>query len=112
MVAESEYADFLEELFVDTFGAENVSREIHHSDTDRVCDFLIETKLGRRAVEVENTSGDVVSNGAAQALLYSRLFDATPVVVYPPDGENDLELELLSSFIEIVPIEPYDWLGR
>lgn len=107
MVLESDYADYLEALFNDLFGKENVEREVY-TETGRYCDFLIEGKLVTMAVEVENRSEDVITNGVSQALLYAQELDATPVVVYPPgDGHNKPELEELSAYCEIRAI-PYE----
>lgn len=104
MISEKDYADYLEVLFGDWFGPENVDREVF-TESGRYCDFLIDTDLFRFAVEVENRSEDVVTNGVAQALLYSQDLDAIPVVVYPPDRKNnDEELRKLSAFCSIIEI--------
>lgn len=107
MVLESDYADYLQVVFNDKFGEDNVEREVY-TDSGRYCDFLIRGNLFDYAVEVENTSEDVVTNGVAQSLLYSQELDAMPVVVYPPDNQNEKELEMLSSFVSIISI-PYSF---
>jgi hypothetical protein len=107
MVLESTYADYLEVLFQDKFGSENVEREVY-TPAGRYCDFVIYSKLLTLAVEVENTSEDVIDNGVAQALLYAEELDAAPVCVYPPDtDDNAEELAQLSSHVNIVAI-PYE----
>lgn len=106
MVSEREYANYLEVLFNDRFGPENVEREVY-TESGRFCDFIIKTELFDLAVEVENKSEDVITNGVAQALLYAQDENAVPVVVYPPDDKNnDRELEQLSAFCVITEI-PY-----
>lgn len=107
MVLESDYADYLEVLFNDEFGPESVEREVY-TPAGRYCDFFVDTDLFRFAIEVENTSEDVITNGVAQALLYGQQLDALPVVVYPPDGkDNSDELAELSAFCSIIEI-PYE----
>lgn len=104
MVSEKEYADYLEVLFNEKYPTADVEREVY-TDSGRFCDFLIKTDLFRFAVEVEDSSEDVVTNGVAQTLLYAEELDAIPVVVYPPDEKNnDKEIELLQSFCEIIDI--------
>lgn len=106
MIAESDYADYLEVVFNDLFGKDAVKREFY-TKSGRFCDFLVETELITLAIEVENSSEDVVTNGVAQALLYSEELDAAPLVVYPPDKkDNETELDYLSSHVSIVEI-PY-----
>lgn len=107
MVLESKYADYLEVLFEDKFGSENVEREVY-TPAGRFCDFVIDSEILRLAVEVENTSEDVIDNGVAQALLYAEELNAAPVCVYPlNENDNAEELAQLSSHVNIVAI-PYE----
>lgn len=101
---ESEYADYLEELFKSSFGSENVHREVH-TPSDRFCDFLIETESSRYAIEVENTSEDIITNGVAQAILYAEELNAKPVVVFPSSSvKNIQELFAIASAVQVFPI--------
>lgn len=103
MIPEQKYADYLEELFKDKFGTDNVTREVYTS-SGRFCDFLIETERSRYAVEVENTSDEVITSGVAQAQLYAEELDAEPVVVFPPGIDNLHEKLSLSHTVHLIAI--------
>lgn len=105
MVRESDYADYVEAVLQDVFSPATVSREVV-TESGRFCDILVETDLFRFAVEVENRSEDVVTNGVGQAMLYGDELDAIPVVVCPPDGENKTELQTLRNYVAIIEL-PY-----
>lgn len=101
------YQDYLERLLAHYYGAENVVQNCYLSHTRRYVDFLVRTPLLTFAIEVESSSDKVCSEGPTQAHLYARHYPQwTPVVIYPPDGENQEELALLSQVMPIIPV-PY-----
>lgn len=104
-MSEYNYKDYIERLLVDEYGESNVEREVYLGETYRFVDFLVNAGMVRLAIEVEHSSDKAVEEGVAQSQLYARHNRAwLPVIVYPPDGENERELEMISSYAALVPI--------
>lgn len=101
------YQDYLERLLSHYYGAEYVINNVYLSKTRRYVDLLVRTPFITLAIEVESSSDKVCREGPTQAHLYANHYPQwTPVVIYPPDGENHEELALLSQTMPIIPV-PY-----
>jgi hypothetical protein len=103
MVSEAVYADYVETVFAHRFPDATIEREVY-TPSERFCDIVVESKYFTYVIEVENTSDDVVTNGVGQALLYATEFDGIPIIVFPPDGDNEAELNALSNYVTILPL--------
>lgn len=104
---EPTYHAYLYDILADTYGEDNVVNEVYLSKTGRWADFIVRCGLVTLAIEVETSSDRVVKEGLNQAQLYARHYPTwVPVVIYPPDGDNDEEIELLSEVLPLIRI-PY-----
>lgn len=105
-MTETSYGDYVESLLVEEYGAENVERNVFLPRTYRYVDFLVETGFVTLAIELEHSTDKVVYEGYAQAELYAKHSRSwVPVIVYPPDGENEEELSMIGEDVALVPIE-------
>lgn len=104
--SETDYGDYVERQLIDVYGEENVEREVYLGETYRFADFVVDAGYVSLAIELEHSTDKVVAEGFGQALLYAKHDPAwVPVVIYPPDGENDAELALVGEDVALVPME-------
>jgi len=90
-LTEDEFNDYIEELLVNHYGEDNVARN-KKLDSDRIPDFIVETKLGTAMVQAES-SAEAAIKGKAQVELYAaHNLSSFGVVLYPQqDEEEDLQ---------------------
>lgn len=100
------YQDKLEPYLHETYGEENVERDVFLDQTYRYVDFLVEVGDVYLAIEVENSTDHVVYEGHGQAELYAQHSDQyLPVIYYPHDGENEAELNMIGTQVGLVPFD-------
>jgi len=104
-ISESEYMDLLEHRLVEYHGVDNVRRE-PRLQNGREPDFVVRVWPFTLAIEVENSSEDAIE-GTGQAALYMGGKQAwAGGVVFPPDWENEDEIEKLSEHLPIAAVRP------
>lgn len=95
--SEASFEDYVEELLIDEYGADNVERQYYLDKSERYADFLVFDESNNRIEgwELENTAGSVIS-GSGQAIYYAQEAmmefpdsgTAVPVLCVP-DGHID-----------------------
>ena len=100
--SERNFEDYVEELLIEEYGEENVSRQ-HQFSNQRYADFLVFDYGNDRmlAYELENDSGSLV-NGVGQAMIYAqsaledfpRRGSAIPVLCFPAGHIDEEERKL------------------
>lgn len=104
-MTETAYGDYVEERLVEEHGAENVERSVYLPQTYRYVDFLVDCGTHTLAIELEHSSDKVVKEGYGQAQMYAKHNRKwAPAIVYPPDGENEEELEMVGQDVVLIPI--------
>lgn len=104
-MTEYNYGNYVTELLCETYGPENVRRNVYLSKTVRYVDFLVDTGIVTLAIELEHSSDKVVQEGYGQANLYAKHNPTwIPVIIYPDDGENAEELEMIGQDVALVTV--------
>lgn len=104
-MTEKSYGNFVERKLKEEYGEENVEREVYLAETYRYMDFLVDTGMMSLAIELEHSSEKVVKEGYGQAKLYAKHnWRWSPVIIYPPDGENQEELQIIGQDVTLIPL--------
>ncbi len=105
-MSEKDYQEYIEGMIRNTYESYQIEQSVYLTQTRRYVDFLIDVGFVTLAVEVEHSSDSVVEEGLSQALLYAaHRRDWLPVIIYPPDGENEAELQLIGQKVGLIPVE-------
>lgn len=103
---EEDFEDKAEQTLHQWFGAEHVERQHYFPSTARRADFVVRLPMVTLAVEVEDTSY-TLHETVGQARLYANHFRyGVPVVVVPHDTLAQPEAQMLSSHVNLVPMDP------
>lgn len=104
--SEEDFEDVVEPVLHDWFGEGRVERQHYFPATGRRADFVVSLPMVTLAVEVEDTTY-TLHESAGQARLYANhLRYGVPVVVVPHDTLDQPEAQMLSSHVNLVPMEP------
>ena len=104
-MTEEGYGNYVEDRLNEEYGEENVERNVYLPQTYRYVDFLVDTGIMTLAIELEHSSEKVVKEGYGQVQMYAKHNRKwAPAIIYPPDGENEEELQMVGQDVVLIPI--------
>lgn len=103
-MTEKGYQGYIKKLLEEQY--DSVEQNVYLPQTRRYVDFIVEAGVVTLAIEVEHSSEAVVAEGYGQSQFYAKHHSKwVPVIIYPPDGENQEELAMVAQDVALVPIE-------